>query len=59
MLGDAAVSLERLHGAVSGLVGQSESRQAECEDFRERRYAPRGPHGAAGVVHAGHPRRAA
>ena len=40
VLGDAAVSLERLHGAVSGLVGPSESRQGECEDFRERRYAP-------------------
>ena len=40
VLGDAAVSLERLHGAVSGLVGQSESRKAECDDFRERRYAP-------------------
>ena len=42
VLGDAAVSMERLHGAVSGLVGQSESRQAECEDFRERRYDPAG-----------------
>ena len=42
VLGDAAVSLERLHGAVSGLVGPSESRQAECDDFRERRYDPAG-----------------
>ena len=40
VLGDAAVSLERLHGAVSGLVGPSESRQAEFEAFRAQRYDP-------------------
>ena len=40
VLGDAAVSLEWLHGAVSGLVGQSESRQAEFEAFRAQRYDP-------------------
>ena len=40
VLGDAAVSLERLHEAVSGLAGPSASRQAEFEAFRAERFDP-------------------
>ena len=40
VLGDAALSLERLHEAVSGLAGPSASRQAEFEAFRAERFDP-------------------
>lgn len=40
VLGDAAVSLERLHEAVSGLAGPSASRRAEFEAFRAERFDP-------------------
>ena len=40
VLGDATLSLERLHEAVSGLAGPSESRQAEYEAFRATRNDP-------------------
>ncbi|MDE2968863.1 MAG: thiamine pyrophosphate-dependent enzyme [Chloroflexota bacterium] len=40
VLGDATLSLERLHEAVSGLAGPSASRQAEFEAFRAARFDP-------------------
>ena len=40
VLGDAALSLERLLEAVSGLVGPSASRRGEFEAFRAARYDP-------------------
>lgn len=40
VLGDAALSLERLHQAVSGLAAPSKSRQAEFEAFRATRFHP-------------------